>query len=64
MMSEPTQAQLRSFYRLCYLLTTNEQPVYLVRVDERSQMDGALFVLAGRFEEIEGIIERDGRIRI
>lgn len=63
LMKEPTEAQLRSLYRLCYLLTTNEQPIYLVRVDERPILEGALFVLAGRREGIERIIERNGRIR-
>ncbi len=58
-----TQSQLRSLYRLCYLLTTNEQPIYLVRVDERPQMNGGLFVLAGKQQRIEKIIERNGRIR-
>ena len=62
-MKEPTEAQLRNFYRLCYLLTTNEQPIHLVRVDERPQMNGGLFVLAGKQERIERIIERNGRIR-
>ncbi len=62
-MNEPTEAQMRSLYQLCYLLTTNEQPIHLVRVDERPQMDGALYVLAGQQEGIERIIELSGRIR-
>jgi hypothetical protein len=59
-MREPTGAQLRTLYRLCHLLTNVMfQPVYIVRLDERTLN---LFVLAGQGEEIELEIQPDGSI--
>jgi hypothetical protein len=59
-MREPTGAQIKTLYRICYLLTNVMfQPIHIVRLDERSLN---LFVLAGRDEEIEIEIQPDGRI--
>lgn len=58
-MPEPTLAQLKSLYRLCYLLTRMFQPIHLVRLDERTLN---LFILAGQGEDIELEIHADGRI--
>ncbi len=50
-MSQPTEAQLKKLYRLCYVLNNVMfQPIHIVRLDERT---GNLFVLAGREETIE-----------
>ena len=57
---EPTQAQLRTLYRLCHLLTNMMfQPIHIVRLDERTLN---LFILAGQGEEIELEIQSDGSI--
>lgn len=59
-MREPTAAQLRSLYRLCHLLTNVMfQPIYIVRLDERTMN---LFILAGQEEEIELEIQPNGNI--
>ncbi len=59
-MEHPTVAQLRSLYRLCHLLTNLVfQPIYIVRLDERTNN---LFILAGYGEEIELEIQSDGMI--
>lgn len=56
---EPTEAQLRSLYRQCHLLTNVMfHPVHIVRLDERT---GNLFILAGREEAIEVEIDPQGR---
>ncbi len=57
-MREPTAAQLRTLYRLCYLLTNVMlQPVHIVRLDERTLN---IFILAGHNEEIEMEIRPEG----
>jgi len=57
-MEEPTEAQLRKLYELCYTLTnTMLQPIHLVRLDERT---GNLFILAGHEETIEFEVNPDG----
>lgn len=59
-MREPTAAQLKSLYRVCYLLTNVMfQPIHIVRIDERTLN---LFILAGQSEEIEFEIQPDGGI--
>lgn len=59
-MGEPTDAQLRTLYRLCHLLTNMMfQPIHIVRLDERTLN---LFILAGQGEEIELEIQSDGSI--
>ena len=59
-MKEPTVEQLQSLYRLCHVLANVMfQPIYIVRVDERSLN---LFILAGQTEEIELEIQPSGRI--
>lgn len=59
-MGEPTDAQLRTLYRLIHLLTNMMfQPIYIVRLDERTLN---LFILAGQSEEIELEIQPDGSI--
>ncbi len=59
-MKEPTGKQLKSLYRLCHILTNFMfQPIYIVRIDERTQN---LFVLAGHEEEIEFEIRPSGNI--
>lgn len=59
-MKEPTAAKLRSLYRYCHLLTNVMfQPVYIVRLDERTLN---LFILAGQNEESEIEIQPDGSI--
>ncbi|MCJ8279790.1 MAG: hypothetical protein AAFY76_10170 [Cyanobacteria bacterium J06649_11] len=40
---------------LCQSLTTAYQPIYMVRLDERT---GKLFILAG--DDIEILVSRDG----
>ena len=60
-MREPTDLQLRSLYRQCNWLTNVAfQPVYIVRMDERT---ANLFILAGREETIEFEIKPTGEIR-
>ncbi|AFZ25667.1 hypothetical protein Cylst_3528 [Cylindrospermum stagnale PCC 7417] len=59
-MKEPTAAQLQSLYRYCHLLTNVMfQPIYIVRLDERTLN---LFILAGQNKEIEIEIQPDGSI--
>lgn len=59
-MGEPTDAQMRTLYRLCHLLTNMMfQPIYIVHLDERTLN---LFILAGQGEEIELEIQPDGSI--
>ncbi|UBF24778.1 hypothetical protein K9N68_24410 [Kovacikia minuta CCNUW1] len=59
-MQEPTDAQVRSLYRLCHLLTNVMfQPIHIVRLDERTLN---LFILAGKEEEIELEIRPNGSI--
>lgn len=59
-MGEPTDAQMRTLYRLCHLLTNMMfQPIHIVRLDERTLN---LFILAGQGEEIELEIQPDGSI--
>lgn len=57
-MKEPTEAQLRKLYELCYTLTNMMlQPIHLVRLDERTEN---LFILAGREETIEFEVNPNG----
>ncbi len=59
-MREPTGKQLKSLYRLCYLLTNVMfQPIHIVRIDERTLN---IFILAGNYEEIEFEIQLNGDI--
>jgi len=56
----PTEAQMRTLYRQCYRLTNVfVQPIYLVRLDERT---GNLFILAGVEESLELQIKPDGEL--
>lgn len=58
-MSEPTEAQTRSLYIHCYVLTNIMfQPIHVVRLDERT---GNLFFLAGN-EEMLFEINPQGRL--
>ncbi len=60
-MIEPTAAQLRKLYELCYTLTNVMfQPIHIIRLDERT---GNLFILAGREETIEIQIEPSGKFK-
>ncbi|MBW4511349.1 MAG: hypothetical protein KME64_33280 [Scytonematopsis contorta HA4267-MV1] len=55
---EPTIAQLQTLYRLCHQLTNMMfQPIYIVRLDERTLN---LFMLAGKGEGIEFEIQPNG----
>ena len=57
---EPTEAQLRTLYYQCHLLTNVVfQPIHIVRLDERT---GNLFILAGYQETIEFEITPNGEI--
>ncbi len=57
-MKEPTEAQSRKLYELCYTLTNVMfQPIHIVRLDERT---GNLFILAGREETIEFEVNPSG----
>lgn len=57
---EPTQAQLRTLYHQCYLLTNMMfQPIHIIRLDERT---GNLFILAGYQETIEFEIAPNGEV--
>lgn len=57
-MTEPTEAQLRKLYELCYTLTNMMiQPILFVRMDERT---GNLFILAGREETLEFEVNPNG----
>lgn len=59
-MKEPTAAQLRKLYKLCYSLANMMfQPIHIVRLDERT---GNLFTLAGHHETIEFEVNPDGFI--
>ncbi len=59
-MIEPTAAQLRKLYELCYTLANVMfQPIHIIRLDERT---GNLFILAGREETIEFEVNPDGFI--
>ena len=59
-MKEPTAAQLRKLYELCYSLANIMfQPIHIVRLDERT---GNLFILAGHDETIEFEVNPDGFI--
>lgn len=59
-MPEPTIAQMKSLYRQCHWLTNVVfQPIYVVRLDERT---GNLFILAGHEESIEVQIKADGEL--
>lgn len=59
-MKEPTEVQLRSLYRYNYQLTELFlQPIYMVRIDERT---GNLFILAGKEESIELEIDLEGQL--
>ena len=52
--------QLRSLYRYNYQLTELFlQPIYMVRIDERT---GNLFILAGKEESIELEIDLEGQL--
>ena len=60
-MKEPTVAQLRGLYELCYTLSNIIfQPIHIVRLDERT---GNLFILAGREETIEFQIKPSGEFQ-
>ncbi|MGK7872499.1 MAG: hypothetical protein AB4426_04075 [Xenococcaceae cyanobacterium] len=57
---KPTEAQLRTLYRQCHLLTNVVfQPIHIIRLDERT---GNLFVLAGHEETIEFEINLNGEV--
>lgn len=57
---QPTEAQLRTLYRQCHLLTNVVfQPIRIVRLDERT---GNIFVLAGQQETIELEINSKGEV--
>ena len=59
-MIEPTVAQLRKLYELCYTLTNMMlQPIHFVRLDERTKN---LFILAGREETLEFEVNSNGFI--
>ena len=59
-MQEPTEAQLRKLYELCYTLANVMfQPLHIIRLDERT---GNLFILAGREETIEFEIDNKGEL--
>ncbi len=59
-MNEPTEAQLRSLYRICYVLTNVMfQPIHIMRMDERTRN---LFILAGHSEDTELEIRLDGEM--
>lgn len=59
-MKQPTEAQLRKLYELCYTLTNVMfQPIHIVRLDERT---GNLFILAGREETIEFEVDTKGEV--
>lgn len=59
-MSQPTEAQLKKLYRLCYVLSNEMfQPIHIVRLDERT---GNLFILAGREETIEFEVDSQGEL--
>ncbi|WP_390435281.1 DUF6888 family protein [Coleofasciculus chthonoplastes] len=53
----PTAAQASKCYLVCYALTKMYQPIFLVRIDERT---GNLFILAG--DDIEILIDPDGEL--
>jgi hypothetical protein len=55
-----TSAQLEVLYNLAYYLTVNmNHPIHLVSMTG----SGNLYILGGREEGIEFLIEPDGRIR-
>ncbi len=57
---ESTEAQLRTLYYQCHLLTNVLfQPIHIVRLDERT---GNLFILAGHEETIEFVISVTGEM--
>ena len=57
---QPTEAQLRTLYHQCHLLTNMMlQPIHVIRLDERT---GSLFVLAGYQETIELEIKPNGEV--
>ncbi len=59
-MNQPTEAQLKKLYRLCYVLNNVMfQPIHVVRLDERT---GNLFILAGREETIEFEVDSKGEL--
>ena len=59
-MEEPTEAQLRKLYELCYTLANVMfQPIHIIRLDERT---GNLFILAGREETIEFEVDNKGEL--
>lgn len=56
----PTDAQLRSLYRISYRLTyIMFQPIHLVCIDQQTQN---LFVLSGHNEGIEFEVTPDGQV--
>ncbi len=58
---EPTQAQIRSLYIQCHILTNVMfRPIHIVRLDERN---ANLFILAGREETIEIEIKPSGELK-
>ncbi|MGI2904869.1 DUF6888 family protein [Tolypothrix sp. VBCCA 56010] len=54
---EPTVEQLKELFRLSYLLTKIFLPIYLVRIDERTD---DLVILAG--DKIEITVDKEGRV--
>ncbi|NEU75234.1 hypothetical protein PI95_022400 [Hassallia byssoidea VB512170] len=54
---EPTVEQLKELFRRSYLLTKIFLPIYLVRIDERTD---DLVILAG--DEIEITVDKEGRV--
>lgn len=58
--SKLTNKQLNKLFIICYTITNMMlQPIHIVRQDERT---GNIFILAGRNEEIEFEIDREGEI--
>lgn len=59
-MNKPTDAQLKRLYNIGYTLTNVMfQPIYVIRIDERTKN---LFILAGYQEDIEIEITPDGEV--
>lgn len=59
-MNKPTDAQLKRLYNIGYTLTNVMfQPIYIIRIDERTKN---LFILAGYQEDIEIEITPDGEV--
>jgi hypothetical protein len=55
----PTPAQTLECFRVCYYLTEMYQPLYIVRLDERTN---EIVIVAG--QEIAISIDREGKRRV